>query len=143
METQVSVPIPTQVFLDLAEFLRQGGDKRDPVHVIWTAIDYWMDNASWKPELLTKSTLLGYQWKALFLPDGTEVRMQYKGAYKYAKVEGDQLIFEDKATSPGALVNTITSSSRNAWRDLWIKRPADTEWTLALDLRGAQGGGEN
>jgi hypothetical protein len=31
----------------------------------------------------------GYQWKQLFLPDGTDLRMRYRGAYYYAKVEGD------------------------------------------------------
>lgn len=135
METQISVPVRTEQFLALAEFLRSNGDPRDPVHVIETAIEYWMDNASWKPELLSASSTRGYQWKSLFLPEGTEVRMQYKGAYKYAKVDGDQLIYEGKPISPGTLANTIAGSSRNAWRDLWVKRPADREWRLADDCR--------
>jgi hypothetical protein len=61
--------------------------------------------------------------------------MQYKGRYFYAKVEGDEMFFEGKAISPGSLANTIAGSSRNAWRDLWIKRPSETEWTLANDCR--------
>ena len=32
--------------------------------------------------------------------------------------------------------NTVSWTTRNAWRDLWIKRPADSEWLLADDCRG-------
>jgi hypothetical protein len=140
METQIAVPVPTRLFLDLFEFLRQSDDPRDPVDIVAVAIEYWLDNASWKPELLSKGSTQGYQWKSLFLPDGTEVRMHYKGAYKYAKVEGDRLIYDGQPTRPGALVNRITGSSRNAWRDLWIKRPADLKWRLAQDYRHEVGG---
>ena len=135
MNKQICVPIEIAQFLGLVDFLRSSGDSRDPVIAIADAIDYWMDNASWKPELLTKSASMGYQWKSLFLPDGTEIRMQYKGAYSYASVEGDELVYEGKPISPSTLANTIAGSSRNAWRDLWIKRPGDSDWCLADDLR--------
>jgi hypothetical protein len=84
----------------------------------------------------------GYTWKhkdcQLFLPGGTEIRMCYKRQYYYAKVEGDRIIFDGKSLSPADLVNAITSTSRNAWHDLWIKRPDDKAWNLANSLRGAQ-----
>lgn len=43
--------------------------------------------------------------------------------------------------APGRLANTIAGTSRNAWRDLWIKRSGHTEWRLADDCRtaGVQG----
>lgn len=135
MEKHISVPVSTSQFLELVNFLRTNGDHRDPVDVIGTAIDYWLDNASWKPELLAESTTRGYQWKTLFLPTGTQIRMQYKGSYHYAKVEGDDVVFDGKSISPASMANTITGTSRNAWRDLWIKRPEDKEWTLADDCR--------
>lgn len=142
MNTQISVPVPTQLFLALARFLQDKGDPREPVSVVATAIDYWMENADWKPELLRPSVARGYQWKSLFLPDGTEVRMQYKGQYHYAQVTGDQLIYEGKAATPAGLANTIAGSSRNAWRDLWVKRPHDPEWRLADDCRNDRSNGE-
>lgn len=135
MNTQISVPVDTEQFLDLVDFLRSNGDPRDPVLVIWEAIAYWVDNASWKPELLSESANRGYQWKSLFLPEGTQVRMQYKGVTYYAKVEGDDLVYNGSPISPSSLANTITQSSRNAWRDLWLLRPQDTEWQLADDCR--------
>lgn len=138
MESQIAVSISTGQFLDLVNFLRSNNDPRDPVNVISEAIDYWLDNASWKPELLSITDTRGYQWKNLFLPDGTQIRMQYKGEYFYAKVEGDDVVYKGRSISPSSLANTITSSSRNAWRDLWIKRPGpagDSEWKLADDCR--------
>lgn len=135
METNISVTIPTKLFLELADFLRNNGDPRDPVEVVSLAVDYWIDNASWKPELLAVSDARGYQWKNLFLPDGTQIRMQYKGAYSYAKVEGDEITYQGKPISPGRLANFIAGSNRNSWRDLWIKRPEDKEWRLADDCR--------
>ena len=47
MMSAISVPISTQTFLGLAEFLREKGSDRDPVEVIDSAIDYWMNNADW------------------------------------------------------------------------------------------------
>ena len=136
METHISVPITTSLFLELANFLRSKEDPRDPVNVISTAIYYWMDNADWKPELLVESDARGYQWKNVFLPDGTQIRMQYQGSYSYAKVEGDDITYQGKPISPGSLARAIAGgSNRNAWRDLWIKRPKDREWILADDLR--------
>jgi hypothetical protein len=89
-----------------------------------------------EPELLVESDTRGYQWKNVFLSDGTQIRMQYQGSYSYAKVEGDELIYQGKPISPGSLAKTIAGGyNRNAWRDLWIKRPEDKEWILADELR--------
>lgn len=133
--TNISVPVSTEQFLELAQFLRTHNDPRDPVEVVSVAIGYWLDNASWKPELIAETDSRGFQWKNLFLPEGTQIRMQYKGAWHYANVEADEIRYKDKPITPGTLANTIAGSSRNAWRDLWIKRPHDGEWILADDLR--------
>ena len=136
METQVSVPVATEQFLELAGFLSSNGDRRDPVLAVADAIDYWIQNASWKPELLNKQTSArGYQWKGLFLPEATELRMPYKGDYFYASVEGDHVMYDGERVTPASWVNRVTQSSRNAWRDVWVKRPGDKEWRLADDIR--------
>lgn len=132
--SHISVPIPTEQFLELVDFLRANDESRNPVLAIRDAIDYWIQNASWKPELFSKTDTRGYQWKTLFLAAGTQIRMPYKGKYYYAKVEGDEIIYEGQPITPGSLANKIASTSRNAWRDLWIKRPEDKEWMLA-DVR--------
>lgn len=140
MKTNVSVPIPTEQFLELAGFLQSNNDPRDPVEMVSSAVQYWLDNASWKPELLSEvsSDIRGYQWKNLFLPQGTQLRMQYKGTYSYAKVEDDEIVYRGKSISPARLANTIAGGSRNAWYELWIKRPKDKEWKLADECRGKE-----
>ena len=135
MNKSISIPVHTALFLDLVDLLREKSDPRDPVEMVGHAIEYWIMNANTKPELFEATDARGYQWKNLFLPHGTQIRMPYKGAYHYAKVEGDQIVYNGTPTSPGSLANMITHSSRNAWRDLWIKRPKDSEWMLADDLR--------
>lgn len=143
METQLSVPVNTSTFLKLVDFLREQGSDRDPVEVVETAIFYWIDNASWKREDLMPELYIsearGFTWKYkdayLFLPHGTEIRMRYKDKYHYAKVDGDDIKYQGESVSPGSLTTLITGSSRNAWKDLWIKRPDASEWKLADDCR--------
>jgi hypothetical protein len=141
MAYEIAVPIPVDELLNLAQFLRAQGDTRSPVTAVRDAIDYWMDNASWKPELLHRrkaDASRGYTWKysdrCLFLPDGTQIRMPHKGKYYYAAVEGDEVKHEGRAMTPGQLANFVAQGSRNAWKCLWVKRPGDQEWRPADQL---------
>jgi hypothetical protein len=131
---EVSVPIPSKTFYSLYEFLKTHGDVRDPVEAVRIAVEYWLDNAAWKEDLISAKTS-GYRWKDLFLAAGTEVRMKYKGKYFYAKIQGDDFYSEIGATSPAQFANSVANSSRNAWRDLELRRPTDSKWTLADTLR--------
>ena len=139
-ESTISIPLPTSLFLELVDFLREQGSDRDPVSAIETAINYWVDNASWKqedllPEIFTKDK--GYTWKELFLPHGTSVRMKYKGTYYYANVVSDQILYNEQVVSPSEFTYQVTSSRRNAWRDIEIRRSNDSEWISAAQLRNA------
>jgi hypothetical protein len=146
MNTHVCIPIPMDEFLTLVDFLRKHDSNRDPVIAVRDAIEFWIERANISPDLLLPETVLaesrGYMWRYkdtyLFLPHGTEIRMRYKQQYHYAKVDGDQILHEGKAVSPSLLANTITGSSRNAWRDLWLKRPDEKEWKLADQCRQSQ-----
>ena len=80
----------------------------------------------------------GYQWTTLFLPNGTRVSMNYKGRTYHAVVRYEQIWFDQdgKSYTPSELARVIANNtSRNAWRDLMIKRPNDSGWTLADELR--------
>jgi len=140
MSGEIGIPVSTGLFLRLYDFLRERGSDRDPVEVISTAIEYWISNADWKasdlmPERATARPL-GYHWKPLLLPPATKVRMKYKGKTYYASVIGDAFVYEDESISPSEFANRVAGgTNRNAWRDLWIKRPHDPEFRLADDLR--------
>ncbi len=78
----------------------------------------------------------GYQWSTLFLPNGTHICMEYRREKHYAAVKHGSIVYEDDEYSPSELARMIANNtSRNAWRDLMIKRPQDTSWTLADVLR--------
>jgi hypothetical protein len=141
-DSHLSIPVRTSTFVDLVDFLRDVGSRRDPVGMVDLAIRYWIESASWKqadllPEATpaTPSRLKGYMWKDLFLPHGTHLRMRYRREFHYAQVEGDKIMYQGRDVSPGEFANTVTKTSRNAWRDVWIKRSGDAEWHLADDLR--------
>lgn len=78
----------------------------------------------------------GVHWPPLFLPNGTSIRMVYKKQTFQAVVKNNAIDYNGSIFSPSELARHIASgTSRNAWRDLMIKRPNDTEWHLADELR--------
>ncbi len=78
----------------------------------------------------------GFHWAPLFLPNGTSIRMEYKRATFHATVKFGKIDHKGESYSPSELARFIADgTSRNAWRDLVIKRPNDTNWSLADDLR--------
>lgn len=137
-ETYINVPIPTRLFLAVADYLKQKKSKEDPVEAIKFAIEFWMKNGDGRARAASRVNEIekGYWWKEVFLPHGTALRMRYKGNYFYAKIEQDSVVYEGKIyRSPSKIANEITNSSRNAWRDFEIKRPEDKHWNLAKVLR--------
>lgn len=143
MESQISIPIKTALLLELAEFLEANGSNRDPVEAVSAAIDYWMENASWKPDALMPEIAArhaaGYIWMnvdvPVFLPHGTAIRMRYKDKNYFAMVEQDAIVYEGVSITPSALANKVAGGSRNAWRVLYIQKPGQSTWELADNMR--------
>ncbi len=80
----------------------------------------------------------GYQWKEVFLQNGTEVKMTYKGRAKFSRIVHENLIDEDgvKFDSPAKWANAVANNtSRNAWRDIWVKFPDTSKWVFADDIK--------
>jgi hypothetical protein len=77
----------------------------------------------------------GYRWKNVFLPEGTLLYFNYLGTQHLAAIVDAKFTHDGKAMSPSEFVNRISGATRNAWRDIWIKRPNDSRWASALDLR--------
>ena len=79
--------------------------------------------------------LAGYRWKNVVLPEGTVLSFTHRGTPHLATVSGSEILHEGRSVSPSEFVNGISGATRNAWRDLWVKRPDDSEWVAAQDLR--------
>ncbi len=78
----------------------------------------------------------GYQWQKVFLPNGTKVRMTYRGDASYGEIRHSELFLEDESMSPSEFASRVANNtSRNAWRDIYVKFPGDGSWKIADDLR--------
>lgn len=143
----VAVPVRSNALIELVDFLRKKGSDRSVSDAVEAALDYWISNAEWKtdelmPEVLERPQHRGYQWKTLLLPPGTQIRMKYKGKVFQAEVRDDDFVFEGRTTTPSEFANHVAAgTARNAWRDLWIKRPQDQAYQLADLLRRKQKSG--
>jgi hypothetical protein len=80
----------------------------------------------------------GYQWKQLFLPEGTRLRASFGGHSYFAKVEGDAIKYGEDAMSPSRFANLQGSGNRNAWKAVWLRLPGSEEWLLADVCRSAR-----
>jgi len=89
-----------------------------------------------EPEVsMQPATEQGYRWKTVFLPEGTLLSFTHRQVNHVATVIGGELMHENRVTTPSDFINAISGSPRNAWRDIWVRRPSDTGWIPAKQLR--------
>jgi hypothetical protein len=119
-------------FAERCDYLRAASRTPAATEVLVHALRHWM-----AAEQEATVAACGYQWKSLFLPDTSRVRMHVGGQRFYAAVVGDQLMFEGHPVSPRQMTLAIAGEGRNAWRDLWICMPGEKNWTPAARLRRA------
>ena len=79
--------------------------------------------------------LRGFQWKNLFLPDGTRLRTSYYHATDFAKVIGDHIVSDDGTRLTPSRFANRHAKGRNAWRFVWLRFPGDDHWSRAVDCR--------
>lgn len=132
MDHGISLQISTATMFALADYLREYGDERDPARIATLAINHWL--AAAKGMASFTPSLKGYQWKNLFLPEHTEVRMPCGANYLYARVDGDALVYDGLPISPSQFAG-LAGLRRSAWRDLWIRMPGSRQWKKAAFLR--------
>ncbi|HEY1147692.1 MAG TPA: hypothetical protein VGF27_03920 [Pseudoduganella sp.] len=80
----------------------------------------------------------GYQWKQVFLPEGTRLRASFGGHHYFAQVEGGEIKYGEQAMSPSRFANLQGSGNRNAWKAVWLCLPGSGEWLLADVCRSAR-----
>ena len=149
----VCVPIDASLYNELV--IRVGDPNRDVTSLIDHAVrsylertedDEWSEAyATWKEGQKPADELRerigdpskGVHWTPLFLPNGTKVSMFYGGITHDAEIRHERIFLgTEKIDSPSLLASKIAGgTSRNAWRDLRIRRPTDIEYRLADDLR--------
>jgi hypothetical protein len=135
MKSTVSLQVDTDTLLRLISQLKLRGGTQDLSEVVTSAIELWLREQSKLAAGNDPASVRGYQWKTLFLPDGTELRSWSYGEYNYARVVGDEIIHKGRSVSPNQFAQAFARSFRNAWMDLYIKRPEDKQFKNAGRLR--------
>jgi hypothetical protein len=78
----------------------------------------------------------GYLWSGVFLPNGTSLRIEYKGEYYFADVRHQTITFRGETCSPSQFASRAAgNTSRNAWRDIWLQYPGTSGWVFADEAR--------
>lgn len=121
----------------LAAYLEQSGNSVPIEEALEDCISAWIGAAEQTRQPSADCTR-GYQWKALFLPESTQVRLDHGGRTYHACVRGDHIIFEGRAVSPRGMIVAIAGDGRNAWRELKLKLPGERSFRSAMSVRSAQ-----
>ncbi|HEX8512238.1 MAG TPA: hypothetical protein VF688_03950 [Allosphingosinicella sp.] len=66
----------------------------------------------------------------LFLPDGTRLRVTYRGIEYLAEIKNGRWVDQagTEHASPSAAAQHITKTNVNGWRFWEAKRPSDVDW---------------
>jgi hypothetical protein len=128
-------PAPTRALRRLADFLHESGSKMSPVDAATMAINQWIAMERGQLTSVVATPTRGYQWKTLFLPEGTELRISFERENFYARVEGDAIIYQGRPVSPRQMAISVAGEGRNAWREIWVLLPGERKWYPATLLR--------
>jgi hypothetical protein len=132
-EPFIHIAISRDVYDKLSLASLQSGFEKEMWEFAAEAIDQWTRRHV--PDALPMPATKGYQWKSVFLPNGTLLRTVFGGKNHHCMVEADQILYQGAAISPSRFVNAVGGMRRNAWRCTWILFPDTLEWKLADTLR--------
>ena len=135
MFTTVTSQLSTITLRRLIDHLSSRHQSHDISEAINTALEFWLDAQSQLPPGDYPASIHGYQWKSLFLPEGTVLRSWSYGEHNFARVERDKIMHGGQSVSPNQFARSFARSNRNAWFDLWVRRPGDKRFKMAGILR--------
>ncbi|MTV37601.1 hypothetical protein GM676_08385 [Duganella radicis] len=131
----MTLQVDTDTLLQLISHLKVRGGAQDVSEAINSAIVLWLREQSQLAKNCDPAGVRGYQWKSLFLPEGTEIRSWSYGEHNYARVVGDEIIHQGKSVTPNQFAQSFARTMRNAWMDLSVRRPGDKQFKMAHRLR--------
>ena len=124
---------------ELADYLERTGSILSPDEALGHAVREWIASREDGRVALDVGAAPrrpgGYQWKCLFLAHGSELRFFHDGQFHYAEVRDDLLVHNNRPVSPRQFMLGVIGEPRNAWHELWVRRPSDARWKLTSVLR--------
>ena len=136
---QFPIRVPDDVLVELGEFTGNfwSNSLAHEPHII-AAIRNYIKPAPPAPQQPTTVSEAGYQWKQVFLPEGTRLRASFGRQSYFATVVGMEIKYDGHAVSPSCFANLHGSGNRNAWKAVWLRLPGSNEWLLADICRSAR-----
>jgi len=134
MKQAVYLPVTNALHLELHLLETRPGVKLDDfvteLLARWLAVDI-------ERLALRKNgrAMRGFQWKNVFLPEGTTLRTSYRDSVEFVKVVGDSIISDDGIPLTPSLFANRHAKGRNAWRLVWLRFPGDDHWIRAVNCR--------
>lgn len=152
MDGKIAVLIDAELHNELVLRMRSTSDV---THIIENVIKTFLDQTAhegllWSEEYIREVEEIeasgqvskygdpkkGYHWQILFFPNGTRLKINYKGRESKAEIRHQKLCFGDSEYSPSEWARHVANNTnRNAWRDIWVQFPGTSEWKLADVLR--------
>ena len=108
------LPASFNTYVVVTQFLAKHGLRQEMYEVVDQALSDWMRAIEASKEKATSSPVNGYQWKHLFLPEGTTLRTVRDGVHRLAHVVGCKVVFDGQCCSPSQFVNEVHGTCRNA-----------------------------
>ena len=119
--------ISPDTLFHLTRHLRNMNSAISVTEAIDQAVRIWLTAA-------TNAPSGGYRWKALFLPEGTRLRVWSHPEHPEACVVGNYLLCKGQPVSPNQYVQSW-GAHRNAWELISVLLPGEKYWKLAKLLR--------
>ncbi|GJJ01926.1 hypothetical protein RugamoR64_24640 [Duganella rhizosphaerae] len=136
---QFPIRVPDDVLVELGEFTGNfWSDSFAQEPFVIEAIRNYIKPASPAPQQPAAASEAGYQWKQVFLPEGTRLRASFDRKPYFATVVGAEIKYEGHTVSPSCFANLHGSGNRNAWKAIWLRLPGSDEWLLADVCRSAR-----
>lgn len=135
-EAKQPVYLPLDDFMQLEFYLMDARPGVKPDAFVAELVNRWLAVEKERQSLRERGYgIHGFQWKNVFLPDGTCMRTSYRGNFEFAKVVGDRIVADDGATlTPSQFANRL-ANGRNAWRFVWLRFPGNDYWIRACNCR--------
>ena len=136
---QFPIRVPDDVLVELGEFTGNfWSDSLAQEPFVIEAIRNYINPAPAAPQQPAAASEAGYQWKQVFLPEGTRLRASFGRQSYFATVVGMEIKYDGHAVSPSCFANLYGSGNHNAWKTVWLRLPGSDEWLLADVCRSAR-----
>jgi hypothetical protein len=133
MNDIVTLALPVPTFCRLLQYVDAHPSAANAGEIAAMAIEAWLAGS----EAHNTSPLRhhGYQWKTVFWPEGTHLRVWNRTGYAYAEVIGDAIVYLGEPVSPHAFICRCKGISRSAWMEVALLFPGEDRWKRADALR--------